>query len=77
MAKTLDARYTAAVAAINRKLNELVNDGFDTLNASMKSADDEISALLDKRRSAAKAAVLRTAESLPELKALAGISDSE
>ena len=75
LSDSLDARYTAAVAAINRKLNELVNEGFDALNSSMKSADAEISATLENRRLAAKAAVLRTAESLPELKALAGIED--
>lgn len=73
LADSLDARYTAAVAAINRKLNELVNEGFDALNSSMKSADAEISAALENRKLAAKTAVLRTAESLPELKALAGI----
>lgn len=77
MARTLETRYTSAVAAINAKLNELVNEGFDALNASMKSADEELTVMLEKRRSAAKSAVLRTAESLPELKALAGIEGSE
>lgn len=77
MAHTLETRYTSAVAAINAKLNELVNEGFDALNASMKSADEELTVMLEKRRSAAKSAVLRTAESLPELKALAGIEGSE
>ena len=77
MARTLETRYTSAVAALNAKLNELVNEGFDALNASMKSADEELTVMLEKRRSAAKSAVLRTAESLPELKALAGIEGSE
>ena len=77
MERTLDTRYQNAIAAINRKLTELVNEGFDTLKASMGSADDELASMLDKRRSAAKAAVLRTAESLPELKELAGLGDSE
>ena len=77
MARTLETRYTSAVAALNAKLNELVNEGFDALNASMKSADEELTVMLEKRRSAARSAVLRTAESLPELKALAGIEVSE
>lgn len=77
MARTLETRYTSAVAALNAKLNELVNEGFDALNASMKSADEELTVMLEKRRSAARSAVLRTAESLPELKALAGIEGSE
>lgn len=76
LSSTLDEHYSKAVAAINRKLTELVNDGFDTLNSSMKSADEELCTLLDRRRSAAKAAVLRTAESLPELEALARLGES-
>lgn len=75
LARSLDERYSTAVAAINRKLSELVNKGFDALNYSMKSADEEVAALLESRRSAARAAVLQTAEALPELEALARLGE--
>lgn len=77
MSENLDKRYANAVAAINKKLTELVNEGFDTLNNSMKSADEELAVMLENRRLAAKAAVLRTAESLPELEALAELGSAK
>lgn len=77
LARSLDERYLSAVAAINRKLSELVNKGFDALKYSMNSADEEVAALIESRRSAARAAVLQTAQSLPELEALARLGDDE
>lgn len=77
MSKELEKRYADAVDAINRKLAELVNDGFARLDESMKSADEELASLLERRRSEARAAVLKTAESLPELEALADIGDGK
>lgn len=77
MARSLEKRYSDAVAAINRKLSELISEGYASLGDSMKAADEEIASLLEQRRSEARAAVLRAAERLPELEALAVIGNDK
>ena len=68
--RSLNERYTAAVAAINKKLSELSSAGMDSLTSSLNAAQSEIEAVLERQRAAARAMILQTAEKLPELEAL-------
>ena len=77
LSKSLEDRYSTAVAAINSKLTELAAEGMASLSASLKSAQDEIDSVLERQRAAIRAAVVQTAEKLPEIENFIKPSDLE
>lgn len=77
LSKSLEDRYSTAVAAINSKLTELAAEGMASLSASLKSAQDEIDSVLERQRAAIRAAVVQTAEKLPEIENFIKSSDLE
>ena len=77
LSKSLEDRYSSAVAAINSKLTELAAEGMASLSASLKSAQDEIDSVLERQRAAIRASVVQTAEKLPEIENFIKPSDVE